>query len=67
MDPASAPRPGSLHCPAICEEIGERLRVMLDREATELPPRLQVLMLRIAAQGLAKSPSIAPSIADMAA
>jgi hypothetical protein len=57
----------SLHCRAICEEIGDRLRIMLDREATPLPPRLQVLMLRLAAQELAESPSIAPSIADMAA
>ena len=57
----------SLHCRAICEEIGERLRVMLDRETTALPPHLQVLMLRLAAQELAESPSIIPSIADMAA
>jgi len=56
----------SSHCRAICDEIGERLRVILDRETTALPPRLQVLMLRLAAQDLAGSPSIAPSIGDMA-
>jgi hypothetical protein len=50
------------HCRAICEEIGERLRIMLDREAMALPPRLQVLMLRLAAQDLAGSPSIAAAI-----
>ncbi len=53
------------HCRAICDEIGERLRVILDCEATALPPRLQVLMLRLAAQDLAGSPSIAASIDDM--
>ncbi len=45
----------SSHCRAICEEIGERLRIMLDRDATPLPDRLQVLMLRLAAQELAAS------------
>jgi hypothetical protein len=67
MNPAREPTIDSLHCRAICEEIGERLRIMLDREATPLPPRLQVLMLRLAAQDLAASPSIAPRIADRAA
>ena len=52
------------HCRAICDEIGERLREVLDRQATALPPRLQVLMLRLAAQDLAGSPSIA-SINDV--
>jgi hypothetical protein len=52
----------STHCRAICDEIGERLRIILDRETTALPPRLQVLMLRLAAQDLAGSPSILPSI-----
>ena len=52
----------SSHSRAICDEIGDRLRIMLDREASALPPRLQVLLLRLAAQDLAGSPSIAPSI-----
>ena len=55
----------SSHCRAICDEIGWRLRIMLDREATPLPPRLQALLLRLAAQELAGSPPIAPSIDDM--
>jgi hypothetical protein len=55
----------STHCRAICDEIGEHLRVILDRETTALPPRLQVLMLRLAAQDLAGSPSIVPSVAPM--
>jgi hypothetical protein len=52
----------SSHCRAICDEIGERLRMVLDREATALPARLQVLMLRLAAQDLAGSPAIAAAI-----
>jgi hypothetical protein len=55
----------STHCRAICDEIGARLRIILDREATTLPPRLQVLLLRLAAQELSASPSIAPSLDDM--
>jgi hypothetical protein len=53
------------HCRAICEEIGARLRVILDREMTAVPPRLQALLLRLAAQELSASPSIAPSLDDM--
>ena len=53
----------SSHCRAICDEIGDRLRIMLDREAGALPPALQVLLLRLAAQDLASSLSIATSIA----
>ena len=56
----------STHCRAICDEIGQRLRFMLDRDMSALPPRLQVLMLRLAAQDLAGSPAIAPAIDEMA-
>jgi hypothetical protein len=55
----------SSHCRAICDEVGARLRVILDREATPMPPRLQSLLLRLAAQELSESPSIAPSLDDM--
>jgi hypothetical protein len=55
----------SLHCRAICDEIGERLRYVLDREATALPQRLQLLMERLAEQDLLMAPSIAPSMDDM--
>lgn len=55
----------SSHCQAVCDEIGARLRIMLDREAAPMPPRLQSLLLRLAAQELAASPSIAPSLDDM--
>ncbi|TKW77670.1 MAG: hypothetical protein DI543_14475 [Bradyrhizobium icense] len=56
----------SSHSRAICDEIGARLRIILDREAMPMPPRLQVLLLRLAAQELSASPSIAPSLAEMA-
>ncbi|HKU05020.1 MAG TPA: hypothetical protein VJR30_03040 [Bradyrhizobium sp.] len=52
----------SSHCRAICDEIGDRLRIMLDREATALPPRLQMLMQQLAEQDFVLAPSIAPSI-----
>lgn len=55
----------SSHCRAICDEIGARLQIVLDREATPMPPRLQALLLRLAAQELSASPSIAPSLEDM--
>jgi hypothetical protein len=53
------------HYRAICDEIGARLQIILDREATPMPPRLQALLLRLAAQELSASPSIAPSLDDM--
>jgi hypothetical protein len=52
------------HCHAICEEIGERLRAVLKPEASEIPPRLLVLLDRLAQ--LDEAPSIAPSIDEMA-
>ena len=62
MGPGEQMQIDSEHCRAICEEIGERLRIVLDREATELPPRLQALLLRLVAQDLAGSSSIAGAI-----
>jgi hypothetical protein len=55
----------SSHCRAICDEIGERLRMVLDREAAPLPPRLQLLMARLIEQDLIQAPSIVPAIDDM--
>jgi hypothetical protein len=34
------------HMRAICQEIGDRLRYMLNRTAEELPPRLAALLRR---------------------
>ena len=55
----------SLHCRAIYDEIGERLRNVLDRESTALPQRLQLRMEKLAEQDLLMAPSIAPSMDDM--
>jgi hypothetical protein len=55
----------SLHCRAICEEIGERLRIILRPERTALPAQLQVLIDRLADQDRELAPSIVPDIGDM--
>ena len=41
-----------VHARAICEEVGERLRVLLDRTQTPTPPRLLALLLRFQLQEL---------------
>ena len=56
----------SSHCRAICDEIGDRLRIILDREISGLPPRLKMLLDRLAAAELEPAPSIVPSMDDMA-
>jgi hypothetical protein len=53
------------HCRAICDEIGYRLRVILGREASELPPRLRLLLTRLAELEFEPTPSIVPSMDDM--
>jgi hypothetical protein len=53
------------HCRAICDEIGYRLRVILGREATELPAHLLLLLNRLAEQESELAPSIVPSIDDI--
>jgi hypothetical protein len=54
-----------IHSRAICDEIGERLREKLMREALELPPRLQLLVDRLAELDGRSAPSIVPSFEDM--
>ena len=54
-----------IHSRAICDEIGERLRETLRREALELPPRLQLLVDRLAELDGRSAPSIVPSFEDM--
>jgi predicted transcriptional regulator len=55
-----------IHSRAICEEIGERLRDMLQRHGMpELPSNLQRLMQRLAEADDEISPSIAPSLEDI--
>jgi hypothetical protein len=53
------------HCHAICEEIGYRLGEALRRDPAEMPPKLQRLMDRLAAQETALAPSIVPAMEDM--
>jgi hypothetical protein len=56
----------AVHSRAICEEIGDRLREILRREASsELPPRLQHLMERLAEADRETAPSLVPSLEDM--
>jgi hypothetical protein len=51
------------HCRAICDEIGDRLREVLRRETSEIPPRLLVLVDALAR--LEDGPSIVPSFEEM--
>jgi hypothetical protein len=54
----------SEHCRAICDEIGERLRILLDKEAGEIPQRLRFLMDRLAELDRVPAPSIVPAMDD---
>jgi hypothetical protein len=55
------------HARAICDEIGERLRIWLRRDMPSgLPPRLQQLIERLAATDHIGAPSIVPSLDDIA-
>jgi hypothetical protein len=54
------------HCRAICDEIGDRLRILLDKEAGEIPQRLRMLIDRLAElDGVRQAPSIVPAMDDM--
>jgi hypothetical protein len=53
----------STHCRAICDEIGDRLRDVFKREASEIPARLVRLIDQLAE--LEGAPSIVPSIEEM--
>ena len=56
----------SIHARAICDEIGERLRSVLRRDAGhDLPPRLRHLMEELAKADSEASPSIVPSLDEM--
>jgi hypothetical protein len=44
-----------VHSAAICEEIGETLRIYLNRQAVPLPPQLHTLMRTIARRSLLES------------
>jgi hypothetical protein len=51
------------HCRAICDEIGERLREVLQRNVTPTPAYLLALIEKLAE--LDDAPSIVPSIGDL--
>jgi hypothetical protein len=53
------------HCRAICDEIGDRLRILLDKEPGELPQRLRLLIDRLAELDGRQAPSIVPAMGDM--
>jgi hypothetical protein len=53
------------HCRAICDEIGDRLRILLDREGGEIPQRLRMLIDRLAELDSVPAPSIVPAMDDM--
>jgi hypothetical protein len=55
----------SLHSRAICDEIGERLRMILRPETADLPVRLQILIDRLSDQDRELAPSIVPDLDDM--
>jgi hypothetical protein len=55
------------HCRAICDEIGDRLRFLLDKEASEIPRYLQVLVERLAELDGRQAPSIVPAMHEMIA
>jgi hypothetical protein len=60
-----------IHCRAICDEIGERLAQILNRDVLEMPPRLLDLLNKLtelerdAHAQVKHAPSIAPSIGEM--
>lgn len=55
----------SKHSRAICDEIGERLRIVLSREVSDIPLYLLRLDERLAQLERVTAPSIVPSTDDM--
>jgi hypothetical protein len=56
----------SAHCRAICDEIGDRLRILLDKETGGIPRSLALLIDRLAElDGPRQAPSIVPAMDDM--
>jgi hypothetical protein len=51
------------HCRAICDEIGERFRDALRRDTPKIPPRLLLLLDKLAQ--LEQMPSIVPSLDEI--
>ena len=55
----------SIHCRAICDEIGERMRAIHGRPLPPASPYLQSLIDRLSELDHQAAPSIAPSIDEM--
>jgi hypothetical protein len=53
------------HCRAICDEIGDRLRIALDKETAEVPQQLRLLIDRLAELDSEQAPSIVPAMNDL--
>lgn len=54
------------NCRAICDEIGDRLRILLDQQAGEPPQYLRSLLDRLAELDRPQqAPSIVPAMDDM--
>ncbi len=63
--PAAMAALDSIHSRALCDEIGERLRGVLDHDASEIPSHLRRLVDRLAELERVAAPSIVPEIGDM--
>jgi hypothetical protein len=55
----------SVHCAALCEELGYRLRQHLEKGLSEIPLQLKLLLDRLRQQDGEEAPSIVPSFEDM--
>ena len=54
-----------IHCRAICDEIGDRLREMMGRELADMPHDLRRLVDRLRELDDVPSPGIVPLIEDL--
>lgn len=54
-----------IHCRAICDEIGDRLREMMGRELAGMPSYLQRLVDRLGELDDVPSPGIVPVMEDL--
>jgi hypothetical protein len=53
------------HCRAICDEVGERLREILGRESSQMPPYLSRLIDQLGKLDRVSAPAIVPLIEDL--
>ncbi len=53
------------HLRAICDEVGYRLGLLLDKTSTDPSPRLRAVLLRFEEAEQIEAPSIVPSVEDL--